>query len=65
MCSSLPFCKLAGDMNTNPIERISSSLEKRSAIMKSPSLLGWYRILRVQYEWNMFQAIRFALWLAR
>jgi hypothetical protein len=33
--------------------------------MKSPSLLGWYRILRVQYEWNMFQAIRFALWLAR
>jgi len=30
-----------------------------------PSLLGWYRILRAHYQWPLFQAIRYALWLAR
>jgi len=30
-----------------------------------PSALGWYRILRVHYQWPLFEAIRFALWLAR
>jgi hypothetical protein len=29
------------------------------------SFLSWYRILRTQYEWPMFQAIRYALWLSR
>lgn len=29
------------------------------------SILDWYRILRVHHEWTIFQAIRFALWLAR
>lgn len=33
--------------------------------MKSPSLFGWYHILRTHYEWTVFQAIRYALWLAR
>ena len=33
--------------------------------MKSPSLLGWYRILRIHYQWTIFQSIRWALWLAR
>jgi hypothetical protein len=33
--------------------------------MKSPSLFGWYRILRNHYQWTVFQAIRYALWLAR
>lgn len=28
------------------------------------SILGWYRILRAHYHWPLFQAIRFALWLA-
>ena len=32
---------------------------------KRLSLLGWYRMLRVQHEWTIFQAIRFTLWLAR
>jgi hypothetical protein len=32
---------------------------------KRMSILKWYRILRVQHEWKVFQAIRFALWLAR
>lgn len=29
------------------------------------SILAWYRILRAHYHWPLFQAIRFALWLAR
>jgi hypothetical protein len=33
--------------------------------MKLPSLFGWYRILRAQYQFRVFQAIRCALWLAR
>jgi len=34
-------------------------------IMKSPSFFGWYRILRAHHQWTVFQAIRYALWLAR
>jgi hypothetical protein len=33
--------------------------------MKSPSLFDWYYILRGHHQWTMFQAIRYALWLAR
>jgi hypothetical protein len=33
--------------------------------MKRPSILNWYRILRVHHQWKIFQAIRYALWLAR
>lgn len=29
------------------------------------SILDWYRILRVHYQWPLFEAIRFALWLSR
>jgi hypothetical protein len=32
--------------------------------VKRVSILKWYRVLRVQHEWTIFQAIRFALWLA-
>ena len=38
---------------------------KRSAIMKPLSPLEWYRILRAHHQWTVFQAIRYALWLAR
>jgi hypothetical protein len=38
---------------------------EREGIMKMPTLLEWYRILRDQYQSTMFQAVRFALWLAR
>jgi hypothetical protein len=27
-------------------------------------ILGWYRILRGQHRWTIFQSIRYALWLA-
>lgn len=30
-----------------------------------PSVLGWYRILRAHYQWSLFAAIRYALWLSR
>jgi hypothetical protein len=33
--------------------------------MKPNSVYSWYRILRAHYHWPMFQAIRYALWLAR
>jgi hypothetical protein len=33
--------------------------------MKRPSILQWYRILRVHYHWPLFQAIRYALWLSQ
>ena len=32
---------------------------------KRPSILMWYRILRVHYRWPVFQAIRYALWLSQ
>jgi hypothetical protein len=38
---------------------------KRGAIMKPISPLEWYRILRAHHQWTVFQAIRYALWLAR
>jgi len=33
--------------------------------MNRPSMLDWYRILRVHYHFTMFHAIQYALWLAR
>jgi len=33
--------------------------------MKPQSFLDWYRILRTHYQWPLFEAIRYALWLAR
>jgi hypothetical protein len=38
---------------------------QRSVTMNRPSMLDWYRILRVHYHLTMFQAIRYALWLTR
>jgi hypothetical protein len=32
---------------------------------KLPSIMGWYRILRVHHQFPVFQAFRGALWLAR
>ncbi len=38
--------------------------EKESSFAAT-SIVGWYRILRTHYHWTVFQAIRYALWLAR
>jgi hypothetical protein len=37
----------------------------RGTTMKLPSIAGWFRILRAHYQFPMFQAIRYALWLGR
>jgi len=34
-------------------------------VMKTPTMFQWYQILRHNYHFTMFQAVRFALWLAR
>jgi hypothetical protein len=41
----------------------SDSVRGKTANRRSTLL--WFRILRVHYHWPLFQAIRFALWLAR
>jgi hypothetical protein len=51
-----------GDLDTSAIRNVRSLLERFD--MKRASILEWYRILRVHHEWTIFQAIRFALWLA-
>jgi hypothetical protein len=51
------------DLDTIETRKVRSLLERLD--MKRVSILEWYRILRVQHEWTIFQAIRFALWLAR
>jgi hypothetical protein len=33
--------------------------------MNRQSILSWYCVLRVHYRWPLFEAIRYALWLAR
>jgi len=33
--------------------------------MKTPTLFQWYQILRQNYQFTMFQAVRGAFWLAR
>jgi hypothetical protein len=43
----------------------SGRVHQGSAIMKSQTIVDWYRILRARHQWTMFQAIRYALWLAR
>ena len=47
------------------MKAIFSKTRRRSAILKTPSILGWYRMLRAHYHWTIFQAIRYSLWLAR
>lgn len=44
---------------------VHSNEEPKGGSRKRPSILGWYRMLRVHYHWPLFQAIQFALWLAR
>jgi hypothetical protein len=42
-----------------------STLLKTELVMKTSSILQWYRVLRGHYHWTAFQAVRYALWLAR
>src|ERR1700738_2961223 len=51
--------------STEMRHRDDIEIRERSATVKPPSLFGWYHILRAQYHWRVFQAIRYALWLGR
>jgi hypothetical protein len=33
--------------------------------MKPSSFFSWYHILRAHHRWAVYEAIRYALWLAR
>jgi hypothetical protein len=54
---------------SDPIGRAQKEFFRKestmTAIKKTPSVLGWYRILRAHYAFTAFQAVRYALWLAR
>ncbi len=50
------------DKELRPLEVANQIVPSR---VSSPSLIGWYRILRAHHQWTVFQAIRYALWLAR
>jgi hypothetical protein len=34
------------------------------AVMKTPTILQWYQILRQHYQFTVFQSVPYALWLA-
>jgi hypothetical protein len=54
---------------SDPIGRAQEEFFRKestmAAIKKTPSVLGWYRILRAHYAFTFFQALRYAFWLAR
>lgn len=39
--------------------------DEESESSTRPSVLEWFRILRVHYQWPLFEAIQYALWLSR
>jgi len=43
----------------------AGSTSRKEAAVKSLSILQWYHVLRMHYHWTVFEAVRFALWLAR
>ncbi len=67
MRSCWRFCKKANKRQRDSDAQAGGGTRdaQRSATMKPLSILNWYRILRVQHQWTIFQALRYALWLAR
>jgi len=71
------ICEEAGFSSIPPMdgrreesERFPKSCARVAALregwrMKRLSIPTWYRILRVHHKWTIFQAIRYALRLAR
>jgi len=46
-------------------DELKGNVGGREGNVKRPSILEWYLILRTRHQWTIFQAIRYALWLAR
>jgi hypothetical protein len=49
------------------IPQMFISLRRRfsKGVTAMKSILVWYRILRTHHHWAVFQAVRYAMWLAR
>jgi len=52
-------------LETSVEDQLSSNQGGKNKAVEQLSILDWYRILRAHHHWTVFQAIRFALWLAR
>jgi hypothetical protein len=61
--SYAPATDVSREPDASGTRNVRSLLERFD--MQRVSILEWYRILRARHEWTIFQAIRFALWLAR
>jgi hypothetical protein len=66
----IPWVYHAGhELPQNSIRACQQKLFRKeatmTAIMKTPSFLGWYHILRARHAFTFFHAVRYALWLAR
>jgi hypothetical protein len=57
-------CKTAIEEKNKPSGTTPGACGTRG-FMNQHSVLFWYRVLRTHYHWTMFQAVRYALWLAR
>jgi hypothetical protein len=65
---SLPNCQTSRTewmFAVTPSEVAEIQSPVQNVRMKWQSIIKWYRILRVHYHWPLFEAIRYALWLAR
>lgn len=49
----------------NEVRLVHTNKVSTSRSTGRPSVLGWYRILRAHYQWPLFEAIRYALWLSQ
>jgi hypothetical protein len=47
------------------VEFVHENDNVSEATRKLPTIMGWYHILRAHYQFPVFEAIRFALWLGR
>jgi hypothetical protein len=56
--------EIQGSLEVSVEDQLSSNQGGRNKAVEQLSILDWYRILRAHHHWTVFQAIRFALWLA-
>jgi hypothetical protein len=65
MCGFRFSFKPYSKAQTKLTKRIFELVKYEVTVMKPNSIVFWYRVLRTYHRWTMFEAIRFALWLAR
>lgn len=55
----------ASPTTRNEVRLVRRNDRSKAEKLKRLSILEWYQVLRAHHHWTIFQAIRFALWLAR